>query len=55
MESATSELSVKIPKERKRKEKKEKEPPAPKEKKPRKKKVKGVFKVEQGVFIVGFD
>lgn len=46
------ELLIKVPKPKK--EKKE-DPSAPIAKKPRKKKVKGVFKVEQGNYMVIFD
>jgi len=46
------ELLIKVPKPKK--EKKE-DPSAPIAKKPRKKKVKGVFRVEQGSYIVVFD
>lgn len=52
MEQQISDLKVKVPKEKKAREKKEKEPTAPKI---RKKKIKGVFKVEQGTFMVRFD
>jgi hypothetical protein len=55
MSDTTSDLKVKIPKEKKIREKKVKEPSAPREKKPRTKKVKGVFKVEQGTFTVLFN
>jgi hypothetical protein len=46
------ELLIKVPKPKK--EKKD-DPTAPIVKKPRKKKVKGVFKVEQGSYMVRFD
>lgn len=52
MQDKHPDLKVRVPKEKKAREKKEKEPSVPKI---RKKKVKGIFSVEQGTFIVVFD
>jgi hypothetical protein len=58
MNTAT-ELVIMLPKRSKgngeKKDKKPKDPTAPIEKKPRKKKVKGIFKIEHGLHVVGFD